>query len=654
MKSLVSLILLLFAYSTTVAQDALEDKVLFTVEDDVITAEEYMAVYNKNRNLGQDIDPKTPSEYLDLYTNFKLKVHNAKELGMDTIPSFLNEYRSYRNQLTKPYLTDKGVTDKMVKEAYSRMKEDIKVAHILVMVKDDASAKDTLEAYTKIMRAKERISKGEDFGIVSKEVSEDTYAAENNGVLGYYTVFNLVYPFETAMYNAKVGELVGPVRTQFGYHLIKTLDRRPARGEIQVAHIMIVSNQDTPENKRLEAKQKVDEIYEQIVGGADFASLAKQHSDDQNSSFNAGVIQAFGINRMYPEFEEVAFSLEKVGDFSKPVKTPAGWHIIKLIKKDGMPTFEDAKGNLKVKVERDARAKKSKTSIIKRLKKEYSYQEFRKNKQAFFSKVDKKLKKGQFRASELSKKSAAAPLFKFASKEYKVGDFAAHLEKNQGVGIPNTDIDVLFNKYATSMIIEYEKTQLESKYPEFRLLSREYYEGILLFDLTEKMVWRKSISDSAGLVEFYEANKGDYTWDTRYDVAIVDANSKKIAKKAKKLLKKGKSVDEVQAILNEESQLNVDIEAGVFELNGKPVLENFEISKTGFTKVINDGGRYKVIKVNAILNPTTKTLKEAKGAVVSHYQTHLEDKWIKELKESYKVRVNDEVLKQVIDKLENQ
>lgn len=655
MKKLISSCLLILSSAAVFAQPAnLKEKVLFTVADDTVTAGEYMAVYNKNRNLGEDIDPKTPSEYLDLYVNFKLKVHEAKATGMDTMPSFMREYGSYRDQLAKPYLNDKDVTKELVKEAYKRMGKDVRASHIMIMVDGSAPPADTLQAYKTVMNIKKQLDKGGDFEALAKEYSADSYSAKQGGDLGYFTVFNMVYPFETAVYNSKVGDVTGPVRTRFGYHLIKVTDKRDARGTVQVAHILILDNDKVKDNDTKKAEQKINEIYAKLQAGEDFGTLAKQHSQDPTSAQKDGVLQPFGINKMYPEFEDAAFSLTEVGNYTKPVRTPIGWHIIKLVGKAPIGTFEESEDEIRQKLDRDDRSQQSQISVIKRLKKDYDYREYPKTMKLAFDQVDESILKQGYKVDKI--KGGDKVLFEFSNQKYTVLDFLKHLEANQrsvrGSSV-YAAVSSMYDMYSETQLVNYEKSRLEQKYPEFKLLSREYFEGILLFDLTEKKVWKKSVSDTTGLKEYYAANKDNYMWRERYQAYIIDAVDQKTAKKAAKMITKGKAVSEVVSALNKDSQLKVKIDSNLYESGTNTMIDGVE-KKNGTSEIVEKDGRYFVVVFDKTLAPVHKTFQEARGIVISDYQTYLEQEWLKELKEKYAVKMNDEVLKKVIAELESQ
>ncbi|WP_417603532.1 peptidylprolyl isomerase [Owenweeksia hongkongensis] len=653
MNKIIASCLLALSGSVLFAQESFDDKTLFTVADDTVTAGEYIAVYNKNRNLGEDIDPKTPTEYLDMYINFKLKVHEAKELGMDTMPGFTSEYGSYRDQLAKPYLTDKDVTEELVEQAYDRMQYDVRASHIMVAIPRGASPEDTAKAYDEIMSIKSKIKKGASFSEMAKQFSADTYSAKRGGDLGYFTVFNMVYPFEEAVYTADVGELVGPVKTRFGYHLIKKTDERQARGEIMVNHILIIANEKSTLEQKEAAEKKISEIYGELESGSDFETLAKQYSEDKSTAKNGGRMFPFGINKMYIEFEDAAFGLKNPGDYTEPVQTEVGWHIIQLVKHTGVADKEVAIADIKAKVDRDERSQQSRMSIIKKLKKEYNFREYPKVMKTAFSQIDESFLKGEYMPGKI--KNGSKVVFEFANKKYTVEDVITALSKKQGSGNGaslSTALSGNYKAYAEEELVNYEKGMLVKKYPEFRLLSREYYEGILLFDLTEEKVWRKSVSDTTGLKEYYASHTDKYQWKDRYQAYVIDAASAKEAKKAAKMLKKGTAMNEVQKALNAESELNVKIDSSIYEAGTNKIVDGVE-KTVGYTKPMEVEGRFFVVGIIKIVPAGGKTYEEARGLVISDYQNYLEEQWIKDLKSRYEVKINDSVLEKVVEKLES-
>ncbi len=633
-----------------------DSPILMEIGDKKITLEEFEAIYNKNsdnkKNTKEEVE-----DYLDLYIKFKLKVVEAEDLGMDTLPAFTQELEGYRKQLAQPYLSDREVTEKLIEEAYERMKTDVKAAHILVKVSLEADPKDTLTAYNKIMKIRKRIVGGEDFEKVAAEVSEDPSAKNNKGNLGYFSAFQMVYPFESAAYNTEIGKISMPVRTSFGYHLVKTLDKRKARGIMKVAHIMVRADKKLGEAEINQKKEKIDEIYTKVTAeDADFSALARQYSEDKESAKRGGELPAFGAGKMVEEFETAAFDLQNDGDISAPILTDYGWHIIKRLELKNLEAYEELYPTLKAKVARDSRANKSKEIVIENIKKENNFKEELKRRNDFYTAVDqKKFNKGEWKAEEVAKLDKV--MFGFYPTdgekfEYRQTQFAKRLENHMSRNEP-TNVDIksyinkLYNTVVEEMTMRFKNRRLPVVNKEFRMLLQEYREGILLFNITDEKVWSKAVKDTTGLEAFYEANKQNYMWGERADAVIYKCNNDKIAKKVEKLIKakakKGYSNEDILKQINKDSQLNLTIEEGKFtkeqsELVAKAKWENKAVTK------LNNENEVVLIEVKEVLAPQPKLLDEIRGLVTSDYQNKLEKEWVETLRKKYPVKIHKEVL----------
>lgn len=630
-----------------------DDPVLLVVDDkDTVRASEFEAIYKKNNN-ADELDIEAMEEYLELYINFKLKVREAEKIGLDTLQSFKKELEGYKKQLQEPYLKDKSVTKKLMKEGYERMKTDIRASHILVKLPPDALPEDTLKAYNRIKKIRKRIVEdGEDFGELAQEVSEDPSAVQNKGDLGYFTAFYMVYPFENAAYATPEGEVSEPVRTKFGYHLVKVTGKRPARGEMKAAHIMVRIPKDAGEEDVEKTREKIMEIYQKLEEGEKFEEMAKKYSEDKTSAVKGGALPWFGTGRMVSEFENAAFSIEEDGEYTEPVRTDYGWHIVKRLDKRELPPFEEIEKKIKAKVKNDSRSDKSKEVFINRLKKEYGFEENEKAKNSFYKLIDKeKFVRGKWEAGNIAK--AKKSLFSIGDENFTREDFALFLEDN-APRQPLNDIRVFINNkyqdFVEKSIIEYERERLAEKYPEYRFLLQEYRDGILLFDLTDRKVWSKSVKDSAGLEDFYQKNKEKFMWDERADVVVYYAKEKEIASKARKMVKKaerkGWNPEDIKNELNDDSQLNLTVEKGKYAKGENSVLDMFDW-KEGISKPKEKNNQFVFVHIKEILEPRPKTLKEARGLVTSAYQEYLEKKWMEELKEKYEVKVFKDALEAI-------
>lgn len=514
---------------------------------------DFLYVYRKNNPApgattteGDARQATTIPEYLDLYTNFRLKVLDAEQRGLDTTSGFRRELDGYRQQLAQPYLTEKSVTDQLVKEAYDRMKQEVNASHVLIMVGPDADPKDTLAAYERISKVRQKVtSGGQDFDMVAKEESQDPSAKQNNGSLGYFTAMQMVYPFENAAYKTPVGQVSPIIRTRFGYHIIKVNNMRPAQGEIKVAHLMVRASPGMPKEDSIAAKKKVDEIYARVQKGEDWKKLTSQFSEDAGSAQQGGELPAFGTGRMIPSFEEAAFALKNPGDISKPVLTPYGWHIIKLTERKPLPTYADMEASLKSRVAKDSRSELNKAAFLKRVRRENDVKDVDATRKLVIEKADTALVSAHFTFTEDPKnKTLGMPLMTIKGQPVTVRDFYTWLKTNQRArpkgGSPQYVMGLYLDQFAEQRLTDYEKSHLEEKYPDYRMLVKEYRDGILLFQLMDEKVWSKAIEDTTGLKKFFADNKESYRWGQRLDATMLSAADKGTLDQALALMKKGR------------------------------------------------------------------------------------------------------------------
>lgn len=648
--------ILLFSF-TAFAQTNTDSRTLFTAGGDKVAVSEFTYVYNKNNvNNQADFSEKSLRDYLNLYENFRLKVKEAEAMHLDTINSLRSELEGYRKQLAKSYLTDREISDKLITEAYERSKTEVNASHILVRCDENANPADTLAAFKKITALRKRIDKGEAFEKVAKESSEDPSAKTNDGNIGWFTVFGTIYPFETSVYTLKKGEISQPVRTEFGYHLVKLNDSRPSRGQIHVAHLLIRFPEKATQQQMDSVKKKIDSVYALIsTGKVAFDEAVKTLSDDKATRVKGGELQWFGSGsnvRMVPEFEDAAFALAKDGDYTKPVKTQFGYHIIKRLEKRDIAPFSEAKGDIKKRVERDSRSQVAKTVLIERIKKENNFTQFADVRTAFTSKIDSGIFNGNYKADSTLRTNKA--LFVLAGKSYTQADFADWIEKNTKHRTDKAK-DALLNEYYDAFVaakcLEYEEGTLEAKKPEFKNLMKEYKDGILLFELMDRQVWTKAVKDTIGLEAFRKNNEQKYMWGNRAVVEIYNCNDEKICNDAYKLAQKKKSADEIKTKLNKEgAKAHVSTINGKYEKGQYDVVDKIEW-KPGLTAInkINDSS-FQFVLVKEIAGPEPKSLKEAKGYIVSDYQEYLEKTWLSDLRNKYPISVDETVFKSLIKK----
>ena len=635
-------ILLLLTFISVFIVNAQDDPTVFTVNGKAIKNSEFERVYKKNIDLVQDKDQKKIDNYLDLYIKYQLKLQEAYAEGLDKDPQYQRELAQYRKDLMKNYLTDATVTNKLIQEAYDRSLKEINASHILVRLAPDALPKDTLAAYNKIDTIRKKALAGANFEDLAKQYSEDPSAKNNGGNLGYFTVFQMVYPFETAVYTTPKGKISSIFRTRFGYHIAKVNDVRPAHGEVEVAHIMIATNK---KNEK-EAKEKIDKIYTQLKNGVDFATLAKRLSDDKSSAVKGGRLARFGINKMVPSFEKEAFALQHENEFSKPFKSPYGWHIVKLIHKFPVPSYDEAKSALKYRITNDVRSKLITDSFLKKIEQQYTITRNANIIKDFEPFIDAKYFLGKWMPSEVLKNDKRTALtINDNVKTY--ADFANYLQRNQinARGRKQAVKSMLAKQYVSFVndaVMNYYKAHLEETNPDFAHTMQEYRDGVLLFNLMNKAVWDKATKDTLGLKAYYENHKNKYVWKKRATIVLATVTNKAKAKQVRKLLKAGKSEKEIAEVVNKD-KIYVLFSQKKIEEGAKNLPKAYKLKK-GVSKVIKDNANYIVIKTAEIKPSEPKDFESCKGQVTNEYQNQLEKDWLTSLKNKYKVIVNQPVI----------
>ncbi|GGD30076.1 peptidylprolyl isomerase [Flavobacterium orientale] len=638
------------------AQQQQKKETLFTIDTTPYYTDEFVRVYQKNLDLVKDESQKDLDQYLDLYLGYKLKVAKAKKLDLHTKPNYINELNTYRGQLAKNYLTDSKVTNELITEGYERMKKEIRASHILILVNENAAPADTLSAYTKIVGLQKRAIAGEDFGTLAQQYSEDPSAKDNKGDLGYFSAFRMVYPFETAAYTTPVGTISKPVRTRFGYHILNIHDVRDNRGEVSVAHIMLLhSDKDDPqENATIE--QKIQDIYKKLQQGESFETLAQQFSQDQSSSVRGGALARFGSGQLSSEvFENTAFSLTPESPLSKPIKTQFGWHIVKLLEKHEMKSFDALKGEIESKISRDDRSRIIAESMNEKLRKKYPVKRQEKVYQATRKAItDAVYTQSWDLPTDLTPYKGT--LVSFDKKQLTGEDFLNYIATYQKQSEPikplSKWIDYHYDNFIEIQLNHYYDANLENEFPEFSAVMDEYRDGLLLFDLMETEIWQRAKTDTVGLTSFYENNLKNYQWKNRYDVLIATTTNEAVAQKAHGLLKKKATAATLKEKLNTAETVSIMVAEGVFEEGNESLPKTVTLSK-GLQPVLKEGAYYYIVLVNEVLPAGPKALDETKGRVINDYQNYLESNWLSELKKEFTIQVNQDVFTAVKKQIKN-
>ena len=649
-----SLLIIIFLLPVFCQAQDLNSRVLMTVGDNKIQSGEFIRMYKKSQEPGKksDIDA-----YLQQYIVFKLKVADATRQGYDTTLAFRNELNGYRNQLAQNYLTDTQTKEKLLQKAYQRSLTEINAWHILVALPQEASPEDTLKAWQKASDIRERIIKGEPFEQVARGTSDDQSVKVNGGNLGYFSVFQMIMPFEDAAYSLRKGAISMPVRTPYGYHIIKVADKRPSKGRIKVAHIMKVAPPGTGEKESKLAEDEINSIYNQLQKGASFGELALKFSDHKESSANRGELDWFGAGEVIGDFSEAAFSLTDTGKYTKPVRTIYGWHIIKLLDKKGPGTYEESKSYLESKINQSYINSISKKTFTDKLKKEYKFKINQPAYDWFVLNTDTLIIQGlkQYDRTTIPE----GDMYSFANQHTTTNEFADYIEKH-GSMVITKDSTIFINSSIETRVsddlIKYENSVLEKKYPEFRYLMNEFHDGILLFEISGKNVWNKVSSDSLGLHKYYEDNKNNYLSRKGIEAKIYTLKSpdegKSLLAAFKKYSQKTDTDDQLRKYFNRKKDTLLTIYEGTWFKGDDNEIDRLQWVK-GEQSFIK-GGFPSIILINKVIDPVPAEFKDIQGDMLTGYQEFLENEWIKQLKKEYNVKIDSLIFEEVKKNLNNE
>lgn len=626
--------LLILSSQRGLGQGKKSNAILVTIDGTAVVKNEFVRLYQKNHaQQGQAYQASDIEEYFDRFIHFKLKVREAENRGMARDPDFYNELSTYKETLKKPYIAEANTLDSLTKLTYERLKEELKAAHILIALKPDAPPEDTLKAYRKAMMIRDKLTAGASFDQMAREFSEDPSAKINGGSLGYFTALQMVFPFEDAAYKLNEQEISHPVRSQDGYHLIKVEDRRLARGEREVSHLMVRGEDE-------KSKKTIAEIYEQAMEGKDWDQLCKTYSQDVATKDKGGRLRPFGPGAMAsaPAFEEAAFLLEAPGSISKPVQTPFGWHLIRLERKIFLPPFSEMVEPLKKRVARDERMKISHAREMEKRKRKLGFveQEHTLGLLKLWA-----MDSGQY---ELEGKGDAT-LFIVNGLPYSASDFFSFVkEGKQNTAGEANSLHQSYARFVEKILVDTEDSLLQVENPEYKSLVEEYREGMLLFSIMEKEVWNRASEDTLGQRQYYKENTDRYQAGQRVKARVFSAEGQSV-------------LDQLQQRLSAGDSISAD------ELARFKSVRAFRTYKKGEMAIIDSvdrttglhrteaGGMYYLVEIKDLLPPGQAGFEEVKAQVISDYQDYLEKQWIGQLKKKYTVSVNTRIKKRMIKEL---
>lgn len=626
------------------------DKVLMSVGDDLVTVAEFKYIYEKNNGEEANYSKESLEEYLDLYKKFKLKVQKAKELKIDTIVSLQEELFGYKRQLANSYLMEKDVTQNLIDQLYNRQKQDVRFSHILSLVPPNSTQRTIESALSRLSEARNKLNENQPWQGVVSVFSQDKNTINIGGDMGYFTAMlpNGFYEIENALYEANVGDVVGPIKSKIGYHLIKVTDKRAARREMEVAQILIRKKDN------ITAQDKISTVYNKLLEGMEFADAVKTYSEDTKFINAGGQLPVFGIGKYETPFEDAAFALVNDGDFSAPIETSIGWHILKKIRKHGELDYDRFKSNFLPKVKLDERFAFGKEHLLGDIRKAAFYKKNEGLLNKFVASLDDEFFTYRWKIENHAMMDNV--LFSFGENyQTTLGEFAKFAKKNTRIRLRyekdnhqiSEPINALYDSFLEEKTLDFELKNLEARYPDFKSLMREYEEGILLFEVTKQAVWDRANQDSLGLQSFYEQHKSNYLSkeNALVETYIISGADEKKSSKIRKYASKRGSVKAIKKYSKKGINVAVsksELEIGLVEDIG------LTMSEGNTSSLMEKDGSFTFSSVIKVNQAKPRPLADARGYVVADYQDYLEKEWVTDLEQQFSIALKEDVFSTLI------
>lgn len=621
---------------------------LITYGNSTVSKDEFWRAYNKNKPVVTDKE-KSVREYLELYTNFKLKVKAAQDMRIDTLQQIQYDVQNFRGQVTENYLSDDKGFKRLQDEAFDRSQKDVHTIHFSVPV-DTANPDKALKAITEL-QAELKAGKT-NYAELAKTASEK-YGVVKQNDLGFITAFSIPYEYENIIYNTKVGEVSAPYRSKSSWHLFKVIDQKPGAGKWKVAQILFVFPPDANDAVKAQVKKLADSVYGLLASEKiNFAAAAKKYSDDKLTYLTEGELPEFGSGKYSYDFESEIFRLKKDGEISKPFATAYGYHIVNRIAQKPIVTDKTDETNqfeLKQKIMADARInverEKFTTEIISKtgIKKTKLVTDADLMRYADTMMKDFSIERAD--QVPISRKKVVT----FADGSALTGSdwlkfVRSYRSSEQSAGETNQQ---LWDKFISFSAVDYYKNHLEKYNEDFKFQMQEFKEGNMLFEVMEKNVWNKAVTDAAGLQKYYAEHKENYKWAPSADIIVFNCTTEKVAQETLAALKAGKD----WKTLAEASNATIQTDSGRYELTQIIAAEYTSKVENGAYSLIapgGDGTAAFVKYLHVYPGNMQRNFEEARGLVINDYQGVLEKNWLQALRAKYPVKVNEAVLKDLL------
>lgn len=621
---------------------------LMTIGQEKVSVDEFLRIYQKNNQSATSYSEKDIQEYVELFTLFKMKLQEAKRMRLDTLPMLKDDYQKYTDQLVQNHFVDKNYIENIWKAQYENMKYDVKVAHIMVKCAPNASPSDTLIAFNKLNYLKQQATK-DNFAKLATENSEDQSSAPKGGLLGFITAFMTFPEFEQPCFQTPIGSISSIFRTQYGYHILHVLDKRAARGKIKVAHIYLKKSA-----KPEVAEKQIQDAYKQIIAKKiTFEDAVKKYTEDASTKETNGVLNEFGVSEMVSDFEEQCFALKNAGDLSKPFATEYGWHLVKLIEKKPVKGFEDSKDYIRQRMANDPRVNNVKGVVYNRMLDKYKFTETSANLSQLMATIPDTFFMIKNWVLKPTKTIELNTLFSYAGKSFYLKDFTNYINTNyQTASSKNKKeaLEAMYAAYKEKVIWQVTKDKLSAEDKPYNQLESEYMNGLLIFEIMDREVWKKAVADTLGSKKMYEEVKSNYWFKNRVMLeGIKTKKSEAVATYIQSLNTLSAKAVYENIKKTKDSNEFVYYERTI-ERGDYPEVDKAMDMKVATVQFIDEEKSTVLAKIVKLLPPSIKPYSEIRGRIQNLYQNKLEKEWGANLRAKYPVKINTSELSKIIKK----
>lgn len=623
----------------------LHAQTLFTYGTHDVSKTEFLKAYNKNPDTTGPRDEKL-KEYLDMYVNFRLKLQAAYDEKFNKDESLKAEADNFKNQLTENFINDQANLTSLIREAFSRSQKDILMAQVFVKAK---KGEDTTAAWQQINAALNELKSGAGFESVADKYNTDASLKAAHGVTGYITVFTLPYNVENMLYTLQPGGYSAIYRSTVGYHIFQNKSERPAAGRRKIQQLLFATPSFFTQEQTEEKRKLADSVYNALLAGTSFSAFLTEYGNDTNPYDGSSNLEV-NVGDYSPAFEEQVYAMQKPEDYTKPFQTAYGFNILKLVEK--VPVGNDINdvinyAYLQDKIQNDGRLAVAKNKLMEKWYTDTKFKAYSFNEEDLWAFTDSALESGDVPAKAYKSVKPVTVLFEFAKQTITADDWLKYVKYSQETSETPVQEEYakLFPSFKDASLNTYYREHIEDFNPALAGQMQEFNDANMLFAIMDKHVWGKASQDTAGLKTYYAGHKEKYQWAPGASAVVVSGPDKKTVEEIAAKMKTNPA-DWGRIAGDYGSEYIVD--SSRFEDGQFPSKQQVQLAK-GFQTMpeANDAGdAYSFVQVLEVYTqPSQRSFEEARGMVINDYQQQLEEKWLKDLKAKYPVKINDAVLK---------